>query len=79
MITSFFIDINRYLRIRMHQCYRCDRKVEFRTQMKTYYCQNCKKHIIMDKTLKLEDVESVTKKYNIDTDTGILDIITWKS
>lgn len=79
MITRFFTDINKYLRIRVHQCYVCGRKLEFRTQMKVYYCKQCKQHIIMEKELKLEDVKSVTKKYNLNDNLGVLDIITWKS
>lgn len=79
MITSFFTDLNRYLRIRINRCYKCGHKLEFRPQMKVYYCNCCHGHIKIEKELKIQDVEHVAEIMSVDIENGILDIKSWKS
>lgn len=79
MITKFFKDLNKYLRIRIHQCCDCGKKLEFRVQKKSYYCRNCKKHFTIENDIEFNDIIEVTKNIKIDTYTGIVDIYAWRT
>ncbi len=79
MITTFFPDLNRSLRIRIHKCCDCGIRLEFRTWMKSYYCRRCKKHISLEKGSEFTGIMNLVKDVKIDTYTGIVDIKAWKS